>query len=157
MQQANARAGGETLSDIADAGGKVGHTTPPTLFEPVARASLCESQEAGLIRSFQVFGVGDDLHLLMSHSQGIDANQIHLMAFQTFWRLVWVTELIGYKPYGLAQDLKIGLATKVGWMTWRSPVRVLSSCWQRICRHRSRAILTRSARPDSLAGWPRHG
>ena len=76
VQQANARAGGETLSDIkADAGGKVGHTTPPTLFEPVARASLCESQESGLIRSFQVFGVGDDLHLLMSHSQGVDANQ----------------------------------------------------------------------------------
>jgi fructose 1,6-bisphosphate aldolase/phosphatase len=113
VQQANARAGGETLSDIkADAGGKVGHTTPPTLFEPVARASLCESQEAGLIRSFQVFGVGDDLHLLMAHNQGVDANQIHLMAFQTFWRLVWVTELIGYKPYGLAQDLKIGPATK---------------------------------------------
>ena len=90
----------------------MGHTTPPTLFEPVARASLYESQEAGLIRSFQVFGVGDDLHLLMAQNQGVDANQIHLMAFQTFWRLVWVTELLGYKPYGLAQDLKIGPATK---------------------------------------------
>jgi fructose 1,6-bisphosphatase len=113
VQQANVRAGGETLSDIkADAGGKVGHTTPPTLFEYVARASLCESQEAGILRNFQVFSVGDDLHLLMSHSHGVDSNQIQLMAFQTFWRLVWVTELIGYKPYGLAQDLKIGPATK---------------------------------------------
>lgn len=113
VQQANARASGETLSDIkADAGGKVGHTTPPTLFEPVARASLSEAQEAGLIRSFRVFGVGDDVHLLMAHSQGVDANPIHLLAFQTFWRLVWVTELLGYKPYGLAQDLKIGPATR---------------------------------------------
>src|SRR5262249_48041084 len=47
-----------------------------------------------------------------SHTRGVDANDIHLLAFRTFWRTVWVTELIGYKPYGLAQDLKIGPATK---------------------------------------------
>jgi fructose 1,6-bisphosphate aldolase/phosphatase len=113
VARANQRAGGETLSDIkADAGGKVGHTTPPTLFEGVARASLREAQENGVIRDFQVFSVGDDMHLLMSHRRGVDANDIHLLAFKTFWRVVWVTELIGYKPYGLAQDLKIGPATK---------------------------------------------
>jgi fructose 1,6-bisphosphate aldolase/phosphatase len=113
VSRANQRANGETLSDIkADAGGKVGHTTPPTLFEGVARASLREAQENGIIRDFQVFSVGDDMHLLMSHTHGVDANEIHLLAFRTFWRVVWVTELIGYKPYGLAQDLKIGPATK---------------------------------------------
>jgi fructose 1,6-bisphosphatase len=113
VQRVNERVHGETLSDIkADAGGKVGHTTTPTLFEFVARASLSEGQEAGQIRDFRVFGVGDDLHLLMSHGQGIDANAIHLLAFRTFWRIVWVTELLGYKPYGLAQDLKIGPATQ---------------------------------------------
>lgn len=113
VTKANERSRGETLSDIkADAGGKVGHTTPTTLFEFVARASLREAQESGLIRDFQVFAVGDDLHLLMSHRHGVDANTIHLLAFRTFWRVVWVTELVGYKPYGLAQDLKIGPATK---------------------------------------------
>lgn len=113
VARANERAQGETLSDIkADAGGKVGHTTPTTLFGSVARASLCEAKESGLIRDFQVFAVGDDMHLLMSHRRGVDANDIHLLAFRTFWRMVWVTELIGYKPYGLAQDLKIGPATK---------------------------------------------
>ncbi|MEW6298652.1 MAG: fructose 1,6-bisphosphatase [Thermodesulfobacteriota bacterium] len=113
VARANQQARGETLSDIkADAGGKVGHTTPPTLFEGVARASLREAQEDGVIRDFRVFSVGDDMHLLMSHSRGVDANDIHLLAFRTFWRVVWVTELIGYKPYGLAQDLKIGPATK---------------------------------------------
>ncbi|MCS6926944.1 MAG: fructose 1,6-bisphosphatase [Candidatus Binatia bacterium] len=113
VARANQQARGETLSDIkADAGGKVGHTTPPTLFEAVARASLREAQEDGIIRDFRVFSVGDDMHLLMSHSRGVDANDIHLLAFRTFWRVVWVTELIGYKPYGLAQDLKIGPATK---------------------------------------------
>src|SRR5262249_61531271 len=113
VAKANHRARGETPSDIkADAGGRVGHTTPPTLFDGVARASLREAQENGLIRDFQVFSVGDDMHLLMSHTRGVDANDIHLLAFRTFWRTVWVTELIGYKPYGLAQDLKIGPATK---------------------------------------------
>ncbi len=111
--QTNERTEGETLSDIkADAGGKVGHTTPTTLFDGVARASLEQARESGMIRDFRVFAVGDDMHLLISHRQGIDANEIHLLAFRTFWRMVWVTELIGYKPYGLAQDLKIGPATK---------------------------------------------
>ncbi len=113
VTKANERAQGETFSDIkADAGGKVGHTTPPTLFEGIARASLREAQESGFIRDFQVFAVGDDMHLLMFHRHGVDANDVHLLAFRTFWRMVWVTELIGYKPYGLAQDLKIGPATK---------------------------------------------
>jgi fructose 1,6-bisphosphate aldolase/phosphatase len=110
---ANERSGGETLCDIkADAGGKVGHTTPPALFEGVARASLEEARESGLINDFQVFSVGDDVHLLMSHRRGVDCNEVHLLAFRTFWRMVWVTNVIGYKPYGLAQDLKIGPATK---------------------------------------------
>ncbi len=113
IAKANASSEGETLSDIkADAGGKVGHTTPPTLFAGVAQASLEQAQESGLIRDFKIFPVGDDVHLLMAHRHGIDANEIHLLAFRTFWRMIWVTEIIGYKPYGLAQDLKIGPATK---------------------------------------------
>jgi len=113
VARANERSRGETLSDIkADGGGKVGHTTPPTLFVPVAQASLMEAQEKGLIRDFQVFAVGDDLYLLMYHGRGADANDVHLLAFRTFWRQVWVIESIGYKPYGLAQDLQIGPATR---------------------------------------------
>lgn len=113
VARANQAAQGMTLSDIkADAGGKVGHTSPNTLFGFVARASLTEAQEARLIQDFRVFAVGDDLHLLMVHRRGVDANDIHLTAFQSFWRVVWVTELLGYKPYGLAQDLKIGPATQ---------------------------------------------
>ncbi|MGQ9693802.1 MAG: fructose 1,6-bisphosphatase [Thermodesulfobacteriota bacterium] len=113
IAQANAASEGETISDIkADAGGKVGHTTPPTLFLGVAQASLEQAREGGIIRDFKVFPVGDDIHLLMVHQRGVDANEIHLLAFRTFWRMIWVTEIIGYKPYGLAQDLKIGPATK---------------------------------------------
>ena len=113
VERANRASQGITLSDIkADVGGKVGHTTPPYIYEFVARASLSEAREQKLLDDFRVFGVGDDLHFIMVHRRGVDANDIHLAAFRAFCRIVWVTELIGYKPYGLAQDLKIGPATK---------------------------------------------
>ncbi|MEE8348248.1 MAG: fructose 1,6-bisphosphatase [Acidobacteriota bacterium] len=96
-----------TLSDIkADSGGKVGHTTPPHHFSPVADASLEEAKEAQLIHgTSEIIEVGDDGHLLMTHNQGADNNEIHLFAYRTFFRQVWVAEVLGYKWYGLGQDL----------------------------------------------------
>jgi fructose 1,6-bisphosphate aldolase/phosphatase len=96
-----------TVSDIkADAGGRVGHTTTPGHFGPVADASLQEAKEMGLIFGTSKFiAVGDDGHLLMSHTQGADSNAIHLFAYKTFFRQVWVAEVMGYKWYGLGQDL----------------------------------------------------
>jgi fructose 1,6-bisphosphate aldolase/phosphatase len=106
VQAANRRAA-FTVSDIkADAGGKVGHTAPPSHFAPVARASLREAREAGLIHGTSEFlAVGDDGHLLMTHARGADSNAVHLMAYRTFFRQVWVAEVLGYKWYGLGQDL----------------------------------------------------
>ena len=96
-----------TISDIkADSGGRVGHTTPPGHFGPVAEASLQEAKEAGLIFDTSEFiAVGDDGHLLMTHTQGADSNDIHLLAYKTFFRQVWTAEVLGYKWYGLGQDL----------------------------------------------------
>jgi fructose 1,6-bisphosphate aldolase/phosphatase len=96
-----------TVSDIkADAGGRVGHTTTPGHFGPVADASLHEAKEAGLIFATSKFiAVGDDGHLLMTHIHGADSNTIHLFAYKTFFRQVWVAEVLGYKWYGLGQDL----------------------------------------------------
>jgi fructose 1,6-bisphosphate aldolase/phosphatase len=96
-----------TVSDIkADAGGKVGHTAPPRHFAPVAEASLREAKEAGLIFNTSEFiAVGDDGHLLMTHAHGADNNAVHLWAYKTFFRQVWVAEVLGYKWYGLGQDL----------------------------------------------------
>ena len=96
-----------TVSDIkADAGGKVGHTAPPAHFAPVAEASLREAKEAGLIFNTSAFlAVGDDGHLLMTHARGADDNAVHLWAYRTFFRQVWVAEVLGYKWYGLGQDL----------------------------------------------------
>jgi fructose 1,6-bisphosphate aldolase/phosphatase len=96
-----------TVSDIkADAGGKVGHTAPPSHFAAVAEASLREAANAGLIFGTSKFlAVGDDGHLLMTHTLGADANAVHLWAYQTFFRQVWVSQVLGYKWYGLGQDL----------------------------------------------------
>jgi fructose 1,6-bisphosphate aldolase/phosphatase len=106
VEKANKRAV-FTVSDIkADAGGRVGHTAPPAHFAPVAEASLREAAEAGLIFGTARFlAVGDDGHLLMSHTHGADDNAVHLFAFRTFFRQVWMAEALGYKWYGLGQDL----------------------------------------------------
>lgn len=96
-----------TLSDIkADSGGKVGHTSPPNHFRSVAEASLQEAKALKLIHgTSELIEVGDDGHLLMSHAKGVDNNEIHLFAYRTFFRQVWVAETLGYKWYGLGQDL----------------------------------------------------
>ncbi|RMF85509.1 MAG: fructose 1,6-bisphosphatase, partial [Nitrospinota bacterium] len=96
-----------TISDIkADAGGKIGHTTPPNHFRYVADASLEEAKRAGLIfGTSEIIEVGDDGHLLMTHNKGADNNAIHFFAYKTFFRQVWVAEVLGYKWYGLGQDL----------------------------------------------------
>jgi fructose 1,6-bisphosphate aldolase/phosphatase len=96
-----------TVSDIkADAGGMVGHTAPPRHFGPVAEASLQEAKDLGLIFGTSKFiAVGDDGHLLMTHTRGADNNVIHLLAYRTFFRQIWVAEVLGYKWYGLGQDL----------------------------------------------------
>jgi fructose 1,6-bisphosphate aldolase/phosphatase len=100
-----------TVSDIkADAGGKVGHTAPPAHFGPVAEASLREAKEEKLILGTSKFiAVGDDGHLLMSHTRGADNNAVHLFAYRTFFRQVWVAEVLGYRWYGLGQDLVGGI------------------------------------------------
>jgi fructose 1,6-bisphosphate aldolase/phosphatase len=96
-----------TVSDIkADSGGKVGHTAPPNHFAGVAEASLREGKETGLILGTSKFlAVGDDGHLLMTHTHGADDNAVHLFAYRTFFRQVWVAEVLGYRWYGLGQDL----------------------------------------------------
>jgi fructose 1,6-bisphosphate aldolase/phosphatase len=72
----------------------------------VAECSLREAKEAGLILGTSKFlAVGDDGHLLMTHTHGADNNAIHLFAFRTFFRQVWVAEVLGYRWYGLGQDL----------------------------------------------------
>jgi fructose 1,6-bisphosphate aldolase/phosphatase len=111
VESANTRAA-FTVSDIkADSGGKVGHTSPPEHFAPVARASLEEAADGLIFGTSAFLAVGDDGHLLMSHARGADSNAVHLFAYRTFFRQVWVAGVLGYKWYGLGQDLVGGASS----------------------------------------------
>ncbi len=105
VSRANEASGGRTFSDIkADAGGKVGHTTPPSDYEPVGRINIEQAAQQGVITAGSVESVGDDLHLNMIHTKGIDAKEIHSLAWKTFMRMGWMAKVLGYKWYGLMQD-----------------------------------------------------
>ena len=72
----------------------------------MAEASLQEARNSGLISATsEIIEVGDDEHLLMTHSRGADDNAVHLFAYRTFFRQVWVAKTLEYQWYGLGQDL----------------------------------------------------
>lgn len=93
-----------TLSVIkADVGGYVGHCCmhPDLLQEASLR--LEESKIQGVIKDFHVTACGDDLELIMTHTQGVDNADIHGLAFQVFESCTEVARRL--KLYGAGQDL----------------------------------------------------
>ncbi len=93
-----------TLSVIkADIGGYVGHSgMHPRLME-VAEEKLREAQESGLLIDYFVTRVGDDLQLIMTHTQGTESETIHKLAWDTF--MAATEEAKALKLYGAGQDL----------------------------------------------------
>lgn len=93
-----------TLSIIkADVGGYVGHSDvhPELLRE--AEARLLEAKKQGLIIDFHRGKVGDDIALIMTHKMGIDSEDIHRFAWETFETCTEVAKELG--QYGAGQDL----------------------------------------------------
>jgi fructose 1,6-bisphosphate aldolase/phosphatase len=90
-----------TLSVIkADVGGFVGHSTVhPELLE-TARKELANRKE---LVDFFVGHVGDDINLIMTHKKGIDNEEIHQLAWDTFLACTEVAKKL--KLYGAGQDL----------------------------------------------------
>jgi len=90
-----------TLSVIkADIGGWVGHSSVhPRLLE---RAEECLSESKYLI-DYHVTHVGDDINLIMTHRLGIDNEEIHKLAFNTFQECTKIAKEM--KLYGAGQDL----------------------------------------------------
>ncbi len=73
-----------TVSVIkADIGGFVGHSSVhPCLME---RANECMQKAAGdLLVDYHVASVGDDINLILTHRLGVDNEQIHSLAWNTF-------------------------------------------------------------------------
>jgi fructose 1,6-bisphosphate aldolase/phosphatase len=93
-----------TLSVIkADIGGLVGHSAShPALID---RASECllASKTSGLLLDYHVAACGDDLQLIMTHRYGIDHQDIHRLAWDTFEAGTQVAKDLHL--YGAGQDL----------------------------------------------------
>lgn len=93
-----------TLSVIkADVGGYVGHSSMHADLIDKARETLAAAQAQGLLIDYHVTACGDDLQLIMTHSQGVDSEAIHRLAWDTFEACTEVAR--GLKLYGAGQDL----------------------------------------------------
>ncbi len=93
-----------TISLIkADVGSVAGHVVVPQELIKVAEESLREAVKNDLIIDFRVFNAGDDLELLMTHRRGVDNEEIHQLAWDTFKKATEVAKEL--KLYGAGQDL----------------------------------------------------
>jgi len=93
-----------TLSVIkADVGGYVGHTSMHNDLIETAKDRLSNALDKGTLIDFHVTRCGDDLELIMTHRQGVDAEPIHKLAWNTFVACTEVAKKL--KLYGAGQDL----------------------------------------------------
>ncbi|GAV26204.1 fructose 1,6-bisphosphatase [Carboxydothermus islandicus] len=84
----------------ADVGGFVGHSSVHEELLATAREQLAKSP---LLVDFHVTHVGDDINLIMTHRQGVDSEEIHKLAWDTFVACTEVAKKL--KLYGAGQDL----------------------------------------------------
>lgn len=87
----------------ADVGSYCGHSTVPQELKDVAQAALEEQHKKGVLIDFNVVAVGDDLQLIMTHRKGVDNQEIHQLAWNTFSQCA--DEAKSMKLYGAGQDL----------------------------------------------------
>ncbi len=93
-----------TLSVIkADVGGYVGHSSIHSDLLKTAEDRLANAQEKGIIIDYHVTRCGDDLELIMTHRKGVENDQIHKLAWDTFVMCTDVAKEL--KLYGAGQDL----------------------------------------------------
>lgn len=87
----------------ADIGGFVGHSSMhPDLME-CACGKLEAAKDAGTLIDYSVLHCGDDLELIMTHRKGIDSDEIHKLAWDTF--IEGTERAKKLKLYGAGQDL----------------------------------------------------
>ena len=93
-----------TVSAIkADVGGYVGHgdVHPELLAEATSR--MREAIGGELLIDGRVGACGDDVNLVMTHDRGVDAEEIHGFAWETFVSMTQVAKRLHL--YGAGQDL----------------------------------------------------
>ncbi|MEM2912239.1 MAG: fructose-1,6-bisphosphate aldolase/phosphatase [Candidatus Bathyarchaeia archaeon] len=93
-----------TISLIkCDVGSLAGHHVVPKPLLSIGEKNLKKAKENGLIKSYYVFNVGDDLQLLMVHEKGESNHEIHQLAWDTFQEAA--KKAMELKLYGAGQDL----------------------------------------------------
>ncbi len=91
-----------TVSVIkADVGGVGGHTKPSDGLIEAVRNTVKNS--ADLLIDYYIGYCGDDVHIVMSHTHGVDNQQIHKLAWDAFMAGTQVAKEEGL--YGAGQDL----------------------------------------------------
>jgi fructose 1,6-bisphosphate aldolase/phosphatase len=93
-----------TVSAIkADVGGYVGHSdVHPEMLEE-ARLRVRGAVESGLLIDGSVGACGDDVNLVMTHERGVDDEEVHGFAWETFVALTDIAKRLHL--YGAGQDL----------------------------------------------------
>ncbi len=91
-----------TVSVIkADVGGVGGHTKPSERLIEAVRKTI---KDSGDLLIYHYIGYcGDDVHIVMSHTRGVDNNEIHKLAWDAFMAGTQVARDEGL--YGAGQDL----------------------------------------------------
>ncbi len=87
----------------ADIGSLAGHVVVPDFLLEIARKSLKEAVEKGIINDFYVTHAGDDLELIMTHHKGELSEEVHRLAWDTFMR--GTKEAREKKIYAAGQDI----------------------------------------------------
>ena len=91
-----------TVSVIkADVGGIGGHTKPSDALIQAIRDTVKKSED--LLIDYYIGYCGDDTHIVMSHTHGVDNEKIHKMAWDAFMAGTKVAKEEGL--YGAGQDL----------------------------------------------------
>jgi len=87
----------------ADVGGWPGHAKVHPELEKISNRKLIDAKRSKLITDYHVTHCGDDLELIMTHTNGVDAKEVHQLAWDTFCEATEKARDFGL--YGAGQDL----------------------------------------------------
>jgi fructose 1,6-bisphosphate aldolase/phosphatase len=87
----------------ADVGGWPGHASVHPDLKKIATRQLTDAKRENLLKDFHVTACGDDLELIMTHTNGVDAKEVHGLAWDTFCDATEKARDLGL--YGAGQDL----------------------------------------------------
>jgi len=93
-----------TVSVIkADVGSLPGHVEAPPELMDVCKKQLEEAVNNKILQDYHVTRCGDDIELIMTHSNGVNSENVHKLAWDSFKKAADLAKEL--KLYGAGQDL----------------------------------------------------